>query len=192
MSEYNPNSSVLFGTEYWRIGKDFDFCYGHRVWTQELDPSLSLETQCACRFVHGHQGKAIVYLHSNSITNGMVTDFKHLNWFKKFIDDVLDHKFIVDIDDPLLFESFLPFLKGQDSLILQNEGHYISPVEDSWAPHYKELHQGVVVVPFVPTSENLAKWFYKIVQEKLKSKGILVGAVELYETPKSRAFYSLT
>ena len=37
----------------------------------------------------------------------MVTDFKHLNWFKQFIDDVLDHKFVLDINDPL-FSTLLP------------------------------------------------------------------------------------
>jgi 6-pyruvoyltetrahydropterin/6-carboxytetrahydropterin synthase len=30
----------------------------------------------------------------------MVTDFKHLGWFKNFIDDNLDHKFILDLNDP--------------------------------------------------------------------------------------------
>lgn len=25
----------------WQISKSFDFCYGHRVWAQELNPEFS-------------------------------------------------------------------------------------------------------------------------------------------------------
>ena len=97
----------------WRISKEFDFCYGHRVWSQELNVDFSMDPCLKCRHLHGHQGKVIVYLESNNLKNGMVTDFKHLNWFKHFLDDVLDHKFIIDINDPL-FETLLPHYKKEE------------------------------------------------------------------------------
>ena len=68
----------------WEISKEFDFCYGHRVWSQTLNIDFSLDACLKCRHLHGHQGKVIVYLESNELNNSMVTDFKHLNWFKKF------------------------------------------------------------------------------------------------------------
>jgi len=101
----------------WKISKEFEFDFGHRVWSQSLNKEFSLENSCKCRFFHGHRGKIVVFLSSESLTNGMVTDFKHLNIFKKFVDDVLDHKFIFDIKDPVLpFElpdnvKFMPHLK---------------------------------------------------------------------------------
>jgi 6-pyruvoyltetrahydropterin/6-carboxytetrahydropterin synthase len=66
----------------WSIDKQFDFCYGHRVWSQELNAEFSLDSCLACRHLHGHQGKIKIYLESDSLENGMVTDFKNLNWFK--------------------------------------------------------------------------------------------------------------
>lgn len=35
---------------------------------------------------------------------GMVTDFGNLSWFKTWLKNYVDHKFILDINDPL-FES---------------------------------------------------------------------------------------
>ena len=67
----------------------------------------------ACRHLHGHQGKIIVFLQSNELKNGMVTDFHHLNWFKLFLDNTLDHKFIIDIHDPL-FATLLPHFARQN------------------------------------------------------------------------------
>ena len=91
----------------WKIAKQFDFCYGHRVWSQKLNKEFSLDNRCVCRHLHGHQGKVIVYLEDDELVDGMVTDFKHLNWFKKFLDDTLDHKFIIDKSDPM-FNSIVP------------------------------------------------------------------------------------
>lgn len=87
----------------WMIDKQFDFCYGHRVWSQKLEGSFceSGDTRCKCRHLHGHQGKVHVFLESEELERGMVTDFKHLGWLKNFLDDNLDHKFILDLNDPL-------------------------------------------------------------------------------------------
>lgn len=86
----------------WDISKSFEFDYGHRVWSQKLNSEYSLDNKLACRHLHGHRGKVIVHLTSKKLENGMVTDFKHLNFFKKFLDDNVDHKFIFDINDPMI------------------------------------------------------------------------------------------
>lgn len=83
------------------IDKQFEFEYGHRVWTQTLDERFSLDNRCICRHLHGHHAIVKLHLAAKELTEGMVTDFKHLNCFKKFLDDVLDHRFIIDENDPL-------------------------------------------------------------------------------------------
>lgn len=83
------------------IDKQFEFEYGHRVWTQTLDERFSLDNRCICRHLHGHHAIVKLHLAAKELTDGMVTDFKHLNCFKQFLDDVLDHRFIIDENDPL-------------------------------------------------------------------------------------------
>ncbi|MDN5112526.1 6-carboxytetrahydropterin synthase [Aliarcobacter butzleri] len=172
----------------WEISKEFDFCYGHRVWSQTLNIDFSLDACLKCRHLHGHQGKVIVYLESNELNNSMVTDFKHLNWFKAFLDDVLDHKFILDINDPL-FSILVPNIKKED-LIKFDEG-YFSINLTNFKNEELELYESYVVVDFVPTSENLSAWFLKIVQEKMNGLNIKVSKIEFLETPKSKStFYA--
>ncbi len=100
----------------WEIAKQFDFCYGHRVWSQTLDVEFSMDSCLACRHLHGHQGRLMVYLSSDKLENGMVTDFHHLNWFKHFLDSTLDHKFIIDINDPL-FQLFFLIMQTRKILL---------------------------------------------------------------------------
>ncbi|MFW2379543.1 6-carboxytetrahydropterin synthase [Aliarcobacter butzleri] len=172
----------------WEISKEFDFCYGHRVWSQTLNIDFSLDACLKCRHLHGHQGKVIVYLESNELNNSMVTDFKHLNWFKAFLDDVLDHKFILDINDPL-FSTLVPNIKKED-LIKFDEG-YFSINLTNFKNEELELYESYVVVDFVPTSENLSAWFLKIVQGKMNGLNIKVSKIEFLETPKSKStFYA--
>ncbi|WP_151944196.1 6-carboxytetrahydropterin synthase [Aliarcobacter butzleri] len=172
----------------WEISKEFDFCYGHRVWSQTLNIDFSLDACLKCRHLHGHQGKVIVYLESNELNNSMVTDFKHLNWFKAFLDDVLDHKFILDINDPL-FSTLVPNIKKED-LIKFDEG-YFSINLTNFKNEELELYESYVVVDYVPTSENLSAWFLKIVQEKMNGLNIKVSKIEFLETPKSKStFYA--
>ncbi|AXK49561.1 6-pyruvoyl tetrahydrobiopterin synthase [Aliarcobacter trophiarum LMG 25534] len=172
----------------WEISKEFDFCYGHRVWSQSLNIEFSLDSCLMCRHLHGHQGKVIVYLKSDSLQSGMVTDFKHLNWFKKFLDDIIDHKFILDINDPL-FSTLLPNI-DKKYLIKFKEGYKTVNLKD-YKNELLELYESYIIVDFVPTSENISAWLLKIVQEKMSKLDIKVSKVEFLETPKSKStFYA--
>ncbi|NQY95273.1 MAG: 6-carboxytetrahydropterin synthase [Campylobacteraceae bacterium] len=172
----------------WEISKEFDFCYGHRVWSQELNVEFALDDCLMCRHLHGHQGKIKVSLESETLKAGMVTDFKHLNWFKKFLDDTLDHRFIIDINDPL-YATLLPLYKNKDNLLSFTEGYRtpdLSLLKDE--PYYiKELYEGFVIVDFVPTSENLSAWLLEIVQKKMAKLNVYVPKLEFWETPKSKS-----
>jgi len=172
----------------WEISKEFDFCYGHRVWSQTLNTNFSLDNNLMCRHIHGHQGKIIIYLEAKKLKDGMVTDFKHLNWFKKFLDDVLDHKFIIDINDPL-FSAIVPNIK-KDNLIKFEEGYSLVDLKP-FKNEFLELYESFIIVNFVPTSENLSAWLLKIVQNKMKKLDIKVSHIDFLETFKSKStFYA--
>ena len=175
----------------WSIKKEFDFCYGHRVWSQTLDTDYATDSCLKCRHLHGHQGKVIVELQASVLKDGMVTDFKHLSWFKKWIDDVLDHKFIMDINDPL-FTHEVPTIPPSE-ILWDEQG--IGTVPDyeikNVTPVIWEKYEGMVFVNFVPTSENLCKFLFDIVNRKMINLGIGTKSVQFYETPKSQSIYSI-
>ena len=54
----------------WTIDKQFDFCFGHRVWSQDLNTKYSLDSCLACRHLHGHQGKVKLFLAANELQKG--------------------------------------------------------------------------------------------------------------------------
>jgi len=178
----------------WTIDKSFDWCYGHRVWSQELNADFtgSEGTCLACRHLHGHQGKLKVMLEGDTLERGMVTDFKHLGWMKNFIDDVLDHKFIMDINDPIITHEVPEICEdGQLNIagcVMHDEGYWtpnLEHLEKAVPPAVFEKYEGMVFVDFVPTSENLSAWLLKIAQKKMAQMDVKVVAVEFWETPKS-------
>lgn len=171
----------------WEISKTFEFCYGHRVWSQELHSEYSLDSCLKCRHIHGHQGTIMIYLEGDSLQSGMVTDFKHLNWFKKWLDDTLDHKFIIDINDPLI-DSMFPLHTDLCNKMDQTGGCKVFNESNLTGP-IKEIYEGLVIVPFVPTSENLSHWIWEIAQNKMDKLGVKVSRVQFYETPKSQSNY---
>lgn len=181
----------------YKIGKEFEFCYGHRVWSQQLKEGYSEDMCLACRHLHGHQGKIIVYLESidnTELTNGMVTDFKHLGWFKKWVDNVLDHKFIMDISDPLIHHELgSKSIDIISSLWYNDEGWWKVTNPHKWdiLPAIGEKLEGMVFVDFVPTSENLSKWLCNIVNTKMNKIGVKCSHIQFFETPKSQSnFYN--
>lgn len=195
----------------WVIDKSFDFCFGHRVWSQSLDTKYSLDGCLACRHLHGHQGKVKLFLGANQLEKGMVTDFKHTNIFKKWLDDIMDHKFIIDIKDPLI-NSMCSELVFEDSLVdalnnatIDKDYNYMRFSEDyvqevlassnfdylnnAQKQAIMEKYEGLIIVNFIPTSENLCKWWFEVANKMLNGLGIDVVAVEYWETPKSHCRY---
>ena len=194
----------------WVIDKSFDYCYGHRVWSQTLDPKYSLDSCLKCRHLHGHQGKVKLFLGANNLKHGMVTDFKHTNIFKKWLDDTLDHKFIIDMNDPL-FEDLAGDLclseknkRTFDDLMVtvNTEYNFAIPdleqlmalnvwdeLRDDQKQAIFEKYEGIIIVDFIPTSENICKFIYEVANKMLNGLGIDVVAVEYWETPKSHCRY---
>lgn len=121
-----------------------------------------------CRNVHGHRYKAEVSLEGNLILKsgvsdeGMVMDFADVkNIAMKYVHDVLDHGFMVWSKDKTIYNFFK---KNRD------------------LKH--------IVVPFVPTSENIAMWVFVQLDKKFKDRygtGLKLNSVKLWETPTSSA-----
>lgn len=173
----------------WQISKTFDFCYGHRVWAQELDINFSDTSACSCRHLHGHNGNITINLYSEELNKiGMVTDFKHLGWFKRWLKGYIDHKFIIDNNDPL----YKTLVHDKKTVDLDFEGKKVAEilsVEDEQEGFLKEYYESFVVVDFIPTSENLCKWICEIVSHKMSKLNVTVSSIELYETEKSKSVY---
>ena len=104
-----------------RVSREIKFCYGHRL----------LNYDGKCRFLHGHNGKAVITLEAEKLDAlGMVVDFTRLkSVVGGWIDEFLDHKMILHKDDPAL-----AYLRSQG--------------------------EPVFVVDVNPTAENIARLIY--------------------------------
>ena len=193
------------------ITKAVEFCYGHRVWSQTLDSEFASDLLCACRHLHGHEGKVDVTLTSLlggiELRNGMVTDFRHLEWLKTFLNQIIDHHFIIDVNDPLM-QSLLNMPGHPDAILYPwkiertdvanspNSGGMYSQMvvgrrimlPPELPIHMREYLESFFIVDFVPTSENLSKWMFDIVAWKMQ-RLCRVASVDWWETPKSHSLY---
>ena len=81
-----------------RVSREIEFCYGHRL----------LNYDGKCRYLHGHNGLAIITLESPTLDErGMVLDFTDIKRIvSKWIDENLDHRMLLHKDDP-----FVPVLQ---------------------------------------------------------------------------------
>jgi len=170
------------------ISKSFEFCYGHRVYSQDVVEKYAGSKECPCRRIHGHQGKCTITVETETLDDrGFVIDFKELSFIKSFFDDNIDHRFILSYDDPGIMNiTNGGFVDGKDWKVELLDGVFMcnrnaNVVDDSF-----------VFVSFNPTSENLAKWIYEGVRDVLKQSPFdcKVTKVEWSETPKTSAIYT--
>lgn len=196
------------------IDKQFDFCYGHRVHLQKLSEKHSLGGLCKCRHLHGHNGVIKVQLQSGELHRSMVTDFKNLECLKVLIDEVLDHKFLIDIHDPVfqdivswkgleVTEDDIIWDKYQFGKISESYIHEVRSYQnecqlsDEYLQSTIDRLEGFVFTKFCPTSEELCAHLAKVADMELadlfenQPNRPTVKAVEFWETPKSHCVYSL-
>lgn len=173
----------------WVIDKAFKWEMAHRVWTQVLGHEhLSIDTECKCKHLHGHSYTVKIFLGANKLDDTqMVTDFKNLNFMKQFIDSVLDHKFMIDVNDPnfQLITGCVSPSRANDTVSDGTNLSYIFPSAEADI----QLHRAsFILVNFVPTSENICKYLYDYAAAQLENVANVV-AVELWETEKSHCRY---
>ena len=122
-----------------------------------------------CRNLHGHRYRWEVELEGEVVTcegaseEGMLIDFGDVSKIlEEHIHDVVDHAFIVYEND----------VEAMRALSVMGESHK------------------TLVVPFIPTVENLAKWAFSIVEPRIKTvygNKLMLVALHVRETPKSWA-----
>jgi 6-pyruvoyltetrahydropterin/6-carboxytetrahydropterin synthase len=110
-----------------QVSRELRFCYGHRL----------LNYDGKCRFLHGHNGKAVITLAADALDGrGMVVDFSDIKRvIGGWIDSHLDHRMLLHRADPLL-------------AYLQAQG------------------EPVFVMDVNPTAENIAQLIYDVARNE--------------------------
>jgi 6-pyruvoyltetrahydropterin/6-carboxytetrahydropterin synthase len=83
----------------YRVSREIEFCYGHRL----------INYEGKCRHLHGHNGRAVIVLEAPALdSRGMLVDFGDIKrQVQQWIDENLDHNMILCRADPII-----PVLKG--------------------------------------------------------------------------------
>jgi 6-pyruvoyltetrahydropterin/6-carboxytetrahydropterin synthase len=123
-----------------------------------------------CRNPHGHRYRVRVSISGDLVTEpgssseGMLADFGDLKQLlTTYVHDVYDHGFVVYKEDELMLAA-----------LLHGSGEW-----------------KVIVVPWIPTAENFARSIYNDLVIHVAKMGFRVYMVEVFETPTSRAVYSV-
>jgi len=165
----------------YRIRKSIDVDFAHHVRGH----------RGACINIHGHTWKFEVLLESPELnSDGFVVDFKHLKQrVLKPCHDLLDHGLAIgpdtyeDIKDDLA--------KVGSELVASRERVHGTPMPPEETP--MELagaiarYPGgikVIVFPFAPTSELMARWLWQAARDGLApiAPNVRVAAARVYET----------
>lgn len=122
-----------------------------------------------CKNPHGHRYKIRVTCEGEIITDpdspeyGMLTDFGALKGLMTtLIHDPLDHAMVIHTDDHILLNA------------MDGKG---------WK---------IVVFPYVPTAENLARWAWNQLEPVLRDtygEALELRQIAVWETPTSVAYY---
>lgn len=119
-----------------------------------------------CANIHGHRYKLVVSICSESLrseghSRGMVEDFSIIKHVLKDVEAFFDHKLLIEDNE---------------------DGRHV-------AEALKAMPNGfeIVMMPFRPTCEEMSRYIF----EMLRSKGLAVSEVELFETPNNSCVYSV-
>ncbi len=119
--------------------------------------------------MHGHRYRFEAEIEGETVQEsgvseeGMLMDFSDVSSIlMEYVHDVIDHAFVVYEGDTDVLKAF-----------------------ESMGPEHR-----TVIVPFIPTAENLAKWAFEQVEPHITStygNALKLVAMHVRETPKSIA-----
>ena len=173
------------------ISKEIEIDTSHRVF----------QHNSKCFSVHGHRYKIEVGVDDKIITvsgasdEGMVIDFSDLKQIMmEELDGGFDHGAIISEKDYMFKYALIDSIK-----ILFEDDEVYNVLKDK-IPYFKDLEKQylrdkhrkwkIKVVDFIPTAENLAKYWYSLIKPRLLEKGIAISHVKVWETPTSTAIYT--
>ncbi|EKQ54437.1 MULTISPECIES: 6-carboxytetrahydropterin synthase [unclassified Clostridium] len=118
-----------------------------------------------CSNIHGHRYRLIVKLksetlHSDGQLRGMVDDFSNFKDALKEIEEIFDHKLVIEDNE-----------EGR------NIAKKLAEVPNDFDIYF---------VNYRPTAEEMSRDIFN----KLKAKGLSVCEVELFETPNNSCIYT--
>ncbi len=145
------------------ITKELEWDMGHRVPGQ-----MKSGKPGPCSSPHGHRYRLEVGVAGEVIgtsgdpQEGMVIDFTDLKMIMmQEVHERFDHGYMIYEHD-----EYLP---------------YFQPILSAG--------KKIIIVPFIPTAENIAKHIYNLIQPKLLEKNIQLKYVRIWETPTSTAVW---
>jgi 6-pyruvoyltetrahydropterin/6-carboxytetrahydropterin synthase len=178
-----------------KVGRTIGIDAGHRVPTHGSK----------CANLHGHRYTITAEVESASLNEierdeqqDMVTDFGFIKEVMMYhIDRLCDHGFILWRHDSHLINFIGDGLAG----IRRMSAHFeaVTAVADPASPaacYFQEGQRGhptkLVVVPFIPTAERLAEWWFHLMKQDIYEKSSRVAhlaRVVVWETPNCCAVY---
>jgi len=141
------------------VTKEIEIDMGHRV------PNHKSK----CRNLHGHRYKIELGCDDKVInktgdsSEGMVIDFSDM---KEVLMDIIDKQFD---------HGFVMYEKD----LFANKFNGLKVCEN----------QNITFVPFIPTAENLCKYWYDLMKPELEKRNVKINHVKVWETPSSTALY---
>jgi 6-pyruvoyltetrahydropterin/6-carboxytetrahydropterin synthase len=164
-----------------RISREIGIDMGHRV----------PDHRSKCKNLHGHRYRVIATvqgsLHEEGEQTGMVVDYGFLKQIMmETVDAWFDHGMALWVQDPLLLHELgspVGYVREKTAKF----GWCIIPADAGW--RWGKL----VVMHDVPTAENLAKLWYKMmapgVNQMLHDSDDRLYSVTVWETPNCSATY---
>ena len=160
--------------------------------TIEIDMGHRVSTHGSkCWNLHGHRYVIEAEVRSDELKksgheSGMVMDFGFLKSFMTSqIHDFCDHGLCLYSEDPIL-QAFLSAANVYTAQrICKEEGFNFIP-EDKARQQFK-----LMVVPFIPTAEHLAEfWFHRLAKPiKQQHPNVTLSKMYVWETPNSVAIF---
>ncbi len=142
-----------------------------------------------CKNLHGHRYIVLITCKSKKLVSegeqkGMVIDFGFLKEeLLKYVHDPCDHCLILSAEDNTMVELLKIQQTDVEKVLAENKGHLVENI----------INTKVLLVPFSPTAENLAKYWYNCLYERLHicTEGqAWLHSVRVYETPNCFSTYT--